>query len=218
MILLIEDNLDIAHNIKTYLELNEFSVDHKTDGIEGLAQAEKKHYDCIILDIMLPGKNWFEILEDLRINKGIPVILTTAKWTIEDKSKWFELWADDYLVKPFELKELLMRIEAILKRTQTSDIITIWNIHINLEDNNIKKDGEDVHLPLKERQILTLLIDAGWHPVERTTIIEDIRGSDAMREKNDWKLDVYISNLRKKLDKSLIETVKWFGYKWNQEK
>ena len=87
MLLLVEDNLTIAHNIKTYLELHDYTVEHIVDGTQGLEAAMTKHYDCIILDIMLPGQDGYSILQDLRKNKGVPVILTTAKGTIDDKSQ-----------------------------------------------------------------------------------------------------------------------------------
>ena len=212
MILLVEDNTSIAWNIQQYLELHDFVVEVCHSWTEWLKLAKEKVYDCIILDVMLPGTDGFSILAEIRETKQVPVIMTTAKWLIDDKQHGFDSWADDYLVKPFELKELLMRIQALLKRTQISDIVTFKGITINTEDNEIIKEWNEVKLTNKERLILSCLLDQQGHPTSRSDIVEFVRWWDSLRE-NDAKLDVYISNLRKKIDKELIETVKGFWYK-----
>ncbi len=212
MILLIEDNETIAKNIQEYLQLHEYTVDISHDGEQWLKLAQTKMYDLIILDVMLPWTSWFDILQKIRETKDVPVIMATAKWQLWDKSEWFESWADDYLVKPFELKELLMRVQALLKRSQVSDMFIFKDLKINLEDNEVTKNGEIVDLTNKEWQILSFLLQEEWHALSRSDIVEHVRWWDSLRE-NDSKLDVYISNLRKKLNKELIETVKGFGYK-----
>lgn len=212
MLLLIEDNPTIANNIKQYLELHEYRVELCEDGKKWLALTQEKHYDLIILDVMLPEMDWFEVLEHIRKTKQVPVIMTTAKWQLEDKTLGFESGADDYLVKPFELQELLMRIQALLKRSQTNDIITFKDLEINFEHNEVLQNGKEIKLTNKEWLILWCLYDSHWQALSRADIVEFVRWWDSIRE-NDSKLDVYISTLRKKLDKELIETVKWFGYK-----
>ena len=212
MLLLIEDNIHIAHNIQQYLELHDYTVHIEHDGRKWLEFAQHSYLDCIILDVMLPSMDWFEILYELRKTKQTPVIMTTAKGQLDDKANWFDLGADDYLVKPFEMKELLMRIKSILKRSQPQDVYVYNDIEIHLETNELFKQGQKIHLTTKERHILAYLLDHEWLTLSRSDIIEQIWGSDAIRE-DDSKLDVYISNLRKKTDKTLIETVKWVGYK-----
>ncbi len=214
-LLLIEDNQHIGSNIKQFLELEDCVVDWLVDGHEGLEQALARTYDCVILDVMLPGLDGLVLLQKLRTQKKTPVIMTTAKWQIDDKAQSYEAWADDYLVKPFALEELWMRIQAIVKRGHPQDIFRRRTIEVHIEENLVRKEWVDVSLPLKEFQILTCLIDQDGKVVSRTDLVEQVRGGDSLFE-NDNKLDVYISNLRKKLDKELIVTVKGFGYKIGQ--
>ena len=212
MLLYIEDNHDIAENVIAYLKTEWYSVDWYDRGDTWLEAALSKRYDLIVLDVMLPGKDGFTFCRELRKSKQLPIIMTTAKWELDDKAEWFDGGVDDYLVKPFELAELVMRIQALLKRSEISDHLTIWEIDIYIDEKRCTRSGQDVHLTLKERQILLELVDANWLPVARTDIIDAVWWADAIYE-DDSKLDVYIANIRKKLSKSLIETVKGFGYK-----
>lgn len=213
-ILLVEDNEAIAHAIQWFLELDGWTVDIFANGISGLEQANRFTYDCIVLDVMLPGMDGFSLLAALRKTKQTPVIMTTAKWQLDDKQEWYDAGADDYLVKPFELQELMMRIQALVKRSTVSDIVRRRDIEIDMERNVITKGGTVVDITLKEWQVLWCLLTAEWSTVQRTTIIDEIWGDTGVwDEKSDGKLDVYIANLRKKLDKELIETVKGVGYR-----
>lgn len=214
MILYIEDNYRIAKNVIAYLETEWFSVKWIADGKQWLEEALHGYFDCLILDVMLPGIDGFSICHELRKHKQIPIIMTTAKWEIDDKSKWFEGWADDYLVKPFELAELVMRIHALLKRSNTSDIVYVWDIEILIDENRCMKNGHEIKLTLKEWQILMELLDAPWITVTRSDIVESVWWEEALFEA-DGKLDVYMANLRKKLGKEYIETIKWVWYRIN---
>jgi two-component system, OmpR family, response regulator len=214
-LLLIEDNQHIWSNIKQFLELEGCVVDRIVDGREGLEQALKATYDCVILDMMLPELDWISLLNELRTQKKTPVIMATAKGQLDDKAQSYEAWADDYIVKPFALEELWMRIQAIVKRGHPQDIFRRREIEVHMEENLVLKDGEPIALPLKEFQILACLIDQDGRVISRTDLVDQIRWSESLFE-NDSKLDVYISNLRKKLGKELIVTVKWFGYKLGQ--
>ena len=211
-ILLVEDNKTIANNIKKYLELEWFEIFVAENWLYWLEVARKNDFDLIVLDWMLPGIEWIEICQKIKKEKDIPIIMTTARWQLEDKLEWFDMWADDYLVKPFDLEELLARINVLIKRSKWNNIFEKWNLRIDLEAKKIIKGKKEVKLTIKEYNIIELLINSLGIPISRTDIIQEIWWWDSLFEW-DWKLDVYISNIRKKLGKDLIETVKWFGYK-----
>ena len=213
-----EDNKQIADNIKTYLELeNEFEVISCDDGENGLFLAKTNDYDAILLDLMLPWIDGKTICKKLRNEKNTPVIIITAKSQLEDKLDLFEVGADDYLVKPFDLEELLARLKAVLRRGVIDQLFTFQDIEINFPKKRVFKSKKEVHLTLKEFQILEILVQNRGVSMSRTDLITYLRGEDSIRD-SDEKLDVYICNIRKKLDKNLIETVKGFGYRiWEEE-
>ncbi len=217
-ILLVEDNKQIADNIKTYLELeNEFEVISCDDGGNGLFLAKTNDYDAILLDLMLPWIDGKTICKKLRNEKNTPVIIITAKSQLEDKLDLFEVGADDYLVKPFDLEELLARLKAVLRRGVIDQLFTFQDIEMNFPKKRVFKSKKEVHLTLKEFQILEILVQNRGVSMSRTDLITYLRGEDSIRD-SDEKLDVYICNIRKKLDKNLIETVKGFGYRiWEEE-
>ncbi len=211
-LLLIEDNTTIWHNIVTYLNHEGWQVDRHQDAISGRQAYNDHTYDLIILDIMLPGWDGISLLKELRTKKQTPVIMTTAKGQIEDKQDAYDLGADDYLVKPFALEELVMRCKALFKRTQIQDIFHLWDIEIDVENKTVLRKWVPIHLTLKEFLILAHLLENNGHAISRADLIEYVRGWDALYE-HDAKLDVYIANLRKKIGKELIETIKGFGYR-----
>jgi DNA-binding response OmpR family regulator len=215
-ILLIEDNEVIANNIKNYLALERMQVDIAYDGVTWLQQAKAKKYDVILLDIMLPKMDGIAVCTAIRKSSEVPIIMLTAKGQIEDKAEGFGCGADDYLVKPFDLEELLLRIKAQMKRNNQFEHFVFWDIEVSLESRTVLKKGKPVNLTIKEFYILELLIKNYWFAVSRADIVEYVRGNEALYEENN-KLDVYIANLRKKLDKKLITTLKWFGYKISKE-
>lgn len=215
-ILVIEDNKTIANNIKKYLELDDNSVFIAENGLYGLEVARKNDFDIIVLDLMLPGLEWEKVCAEIKKEKDIPVIMTTAKWQLEDKLEWFNVWADDYLVKPFDLEELEARIKVLTKRKQwDSKPIKKWNISIDLKNREILKWNKEVKLTVKEYNILECLVKNIWIPLSRTDIIQEVWWWDSLFD-DDGKLDVYISTLRRKLGKDIIETVKGFGYRVNK--
>lgn len=138
-ILLVEDNERIGSNTKAYLESEKFVVDRQKDGDQARSTLQHKHYDLILLDIMLPGIDGVALCQKIRQQDDTPIIMTTAKGQLEDKGEAFDCGADDYLVKPFALEELVMRIKALLKRTELSDLIRIGDIEVYLEDNCVTK-------------------------------------------------------------------------------
>lgn len=210
-ILIIEDQQNIANNEKKYLETEWREVDVVYDGKEWLQKALGFAYDFVVVDWMLPGVSGVEIVHELRKKKKIPIIMTTAKWQIEDKTEWFVEWVDDYLVKPFALEELVMRIKAIIKRTELPTTFRFWTIEMLLDEQRVLQNWKEIKLPLKEYLLLEYMLQRQWQAISRTDLIEYVRWGD-WRENDNW-LDVYIANLRKKLGKSIIETIKGFGYR-----
>ena len=211
-ILLIEDNKEIANTIAKYLILDHIQTDIANDGQQWLDMFLKKKYDVIILDLMLPKIDGVTLCKKIKTLSTIPIIMATAKWQLEDKLEGFDVWADDYLVKPFDLEELSARIHALLRRNNMFDIFTRKDIEINLQKRNITKWWKKVYLTIKEFHIIEKLLENHGLPISRADIIEHVRWWEEVRLEN-WKLDVYISNIRKKLDKKFIQTILWFGYK-----
>lgn len=215
-ILLVEDNKDISRNIKDYLELEWFKVTQAFDGEVGIEKATKEDYDLILLDLMLPEVDGIDIARKVSQRKQTPIIMTTARESIQDRLLGFETWAIDYLVKPFDLRELHARVLVHVGKTvswsATAPVITLGETQVNLSKREFTKNGDDVHLTQKEFLILEKLIDMKDVVVSRSDIIESLWGEEALFEWGDNKLDVYISNLRSKLWKWSIKTIKWVGY------
>jgi len=212
-ILLIEDNKDISNNIKEYLELEDYIIDVAYDWEVWMDKALMKKYDLILLDLMLPSIDWLTIARKITRKIETPIIMLTAKDSINDKLTWFSNWAIDYIVKPFDLRELEARIKVSLKQNKTN-IIEFNDIIIDLEKREFKNMWEKVKITIKEFLIFEFLYLNKDKVSTRTDIIEYVWWESEIFDA-DPKLDVYISNLRKKLDKSIIETVKWIGYKMN---
>lgn len=215
-ILLLEDNKDISENIKEYIQLKKtWDIDTAYSIKEAQEKIDKNNYDFLIFDVMLPDGESYELANKVKEKKNIPIIYLTAKAELEDKLLWFQTWWDDYITKPFELQELIVRIETIAKRFGMWTLLIDW-IQIDLENKTIKKDWKDIHLNKTEWFILQILLKNRWKIIERVDLLEEIWWEESIWDKkNDKKLDVYIANIRKKLDKNLIETIKWIWYKIN---
>ncbi len=206
-ILLVEDDFIIWENIKEYLEENNFIVNLKTNWEDWIKEALKNKYDLFLLDVMLPYKSGFEITKEIR-NAWIqaPIIFLTAKEDLKSLEQWFLSGWDDYITKPFKLKELLLRIRAILKRTQnTTTINTIksWNIELNLDLKEITRNWKKIELTPKEFQILEYLMKNKDKVIPKKELLEYIWWIN-----NDIRSDVvrsHIQTLRSKLNK-------WFSY------
>jgi len=212
-ILLIEDNKEISRNIKEYLELENFEVFQVFNGEDWMNEIKNKKYDLILLDLMLPEIDWYTIARKSVWKIEAPIIMITAKDSITNKLEWFEHWAVDYIVKPFDLRELEARIKANLKITINSSKIEFWNIKINFEKREFIKDDKLIKITTKEFLIFQYLYENKNRVCTRTDLIEHVWWNDSLFD-DDAKLDVYISNLRKKLDKKLIETIKWVWYRF----
>lgn len=217
-ILYVEDNKQIANNIKRFLWLKWFEVTIVTTKKEALSLIESEKYHLLLVDIMLPDGSWLEVCKEYRkADASTPIMMITAKWDIYDKKEAYQLWVDDYLVKPFHLDEVLIRIKALLKRANIQEIYTINDITINVEDQTVCKHDEQLDITYKEFQILEYLSRYQWSTVSRSDIIDYLRWRDWFDSKYEHSLDVYIGNLRKKIGKDVIKTVKWLGYMIGEE-
>ncbi len=212
-ILLVEDTIDLWETIRDYLIACDFTVTWSKTIRQAISFLEEKSFDCIILDWMLPDGSGEEFCKETKSQYQIPVIMSTAKSQIEDKLEWFQSGADDYLAKPYDLRELEARIIALTKRSD--NIIAtqkIWDLTINTESMQLWKNNEEIHCTNTEWIVIKILAEDINRVVSRSDLIDYVRWWEGTR----WfenKLDVLISGLRKKIGKDSIETVKGFGYK-----
>jgi DNA-binding response OmpR family regulator len=213
-ILLLEDEKQIAENIKEYLKLKMWwKVDIAWTIKEAEEKIEDNYYDILLFDVMLPDGESYELANEIKKTyDDLPIIFLTAKWELEDKLLGFDSGGDDYITKPFELDELIARIQTIAKRFGIWTLNIKW-VDLDLENRKVSKDWEEIKLNKTEFSILEYLVSNRWKIVERTDLIDYVWGEELFDEKVDRKLDVYIANIRKKLGKDFIETIKWVGYK-----
>jgi two-component system, OmpR family, response regulator len=211
-VLVVEDEEDLLAVLVTALREQGFTVDSAQDGESGLAKAEGADYDAIVLDLMLPRMDGFEVLNKLRARKSTPVLVLTARDALADRVAGLNQGADDYLTKPFELDELAARLRALIRRSagSPSPLITIDDVEINTASRTVNKRDQSVELSAKEYALLELLVLNRGRLVTRTMIYEHIYGEDDDTLSN--VVDVYVSNLRRKLGDSLIETRRGQGY------
>ena len=215
-ILIVEDEANISDFVKGELEYEGYNVCIKEDGREGLEEALKNEYDLIILDVMLPSMNGFEICRRLKREKQSTVIMLSAKDSVMDKVNGLQIGADDYIAKPFAIEELLARIEVVFRRQDNLDnyIIKFKDITINKSSRVVKRNGNEINLTNKEYELLMILIDNKDKVVTREELLEKIWGYGYEPETN--VIDVYIRYLRSKLNnenkEQYIQTVRSVGY------
>lgn len=216
-ILIIEDEYNLADAIASMLKSKKYSVEIRTDGLEGYEEALTDIYDLIILDVMLPNKNGFEILKDLREeNINTKVLMLTAKNTIDDKMEGFNSGADDYLTKPFHMEELLARVNVQLRKANniSNDIIKLGDIELNIKSMELCKDNNKVKIIGKEFQLLELLMNNPNQVIEKEQLFLKIWGYDSECDIN--TLEAYISFIRKKLklvkSKINLKAIRNMGY------
>lgn len=215
-ILVIEDNEILNRNLVRYFSNKSIFAEWALDGEEWLRKAIVKYYDVVILDINLPKKDGIEICKTLREKgKDIGIIMLTSRNLKEDIISWLDIWADDYLTKPFEYSELLARINAILRRKLTNKsntVIKIEDLEIDLQQLEVKQNWKLVRLSKLEFELLKYLAQNKSVPLSREDIYKKVWWEfdvDFMFSKT---IDVYVGYLRKKLGKDLIETKKGFGF------
>ena len=216
-ILVVEDEKDLNNIITKHLKKNNFSVDSVFNGEEALEYLDYGTYDLIILDIMLPKVNGYEVVKKLRENKNeTAVLMLTARDSIDDKIKGLDLGADDYLIKPFDFGELLARIRALVRRKygNTSNTLEIDDLCIDITKKTVVRGGKNIELTGKEYEVLEYLIQNKGHVLSRDKIRDSVWDYGYEGESN--IIDVLIKNIRKKIDignsKPLIHTKRGLGY------
>ena len=213
-ILIVEDEQNLARFIELELTHENYTVDIENDGKAGFDKALSKPYDLYILDLMLPNINGLEICRQIRQKTTTPIIIITAKSETYDKVAGLDYGADDYIVKPFDIEELLARIRAVLRRQPDKDVLDINGIIIDKDAFKVTVNGHQLELTKTEYDLLYVLAENRNHVMQREQILDHVWGYNSEVETN--VVDVYIRYLRNKLkpfnkEKS-IETVRGVGY------
>jgi len=213
-ILVVDDDDRIRELVKQYLEENNFLVTTAKDAIEAKKKIEIIKFDILVLDIMMPGESGLSLTKNLKKNNSTPIILLTAKKEIQDRIEGLELGADDYLGKPFEPKELLLRIKNILSKTKMFEIpkeVYIGNTLVNLKKLNIKKNNEIIKINPQEKKILEKMLESPGRIFSREEIGKIIKIS------KERTIDVMITRLRQKIESQpknpkYLQTIRGSGY------
>lgn len=218
-LLLVEDHLDIAEMVYDLMEQRGYIVDHAVDGVSGLRMATTEHYDVIVLDLMLPGMDGIELCRKLRLEarKDTPLLMLTARDTLDDKVAGLDAGADDYLVKPFAIKELEARVRALVRRRKgkiAPELLQIADLTVDTGTLEVKRDGNPLTVAPIGFRILTVLMKASPRVISRSELEREVWGdvlpdSDALR--------THLYNLRKTVDKpfpkALLHTLHGAGYR-----
>jgi len=220
-ILIIEDDLEICNLLKEFLQESGYVVKTVCSGIGGMKEIKNSTFNLVILDLMLPFKSGDEILREMRTFLDTPVIVVSAKDTVHTKVDLLRLGADDYVTKPFDLNELLARIESNLRRCSTNEsleksILTYKDIILNTEQKKVTVSETTLVLTLKEYEILLLLLKHPQKVFSKANLFESVWNEEYFSEDN--TLNVHISNIRSKLksanpNEDYIETIWGMGYK-----
>lgn len=223
-ILLVEDEPGLSLTLSDLLAGEGYTVDTAADGPGGLAQALETHFDLILLDVMLPGMNGFEVCRELRQRgRDVAILMLTAKSQLADRVVGLKLGADDYLVKPFEPPELLARVEALLRRVKKENLTPVVSFHfadveIDFESGDVRKAGAPVSLAGKEIELLRYLVDHRGKVVSREELLEGVwQYQPGVSSRT---IDVHVAWLRQKLEDRpqtprYIHTVRGVGYRFS---
>jgi two-component system copper resistance phosphate regulon response regulator CusR len=215
-ILVVEDEAGIAGMIREGLQEADYAVDVASNGIQGLRMAREDTYHLIILDIMLPGRDGWSICEELRALKNrVPILMLTARDTIQDRVRGLDSGADDYLPKPFDFRELMARVRALLRRDKIhrTRIIRVGDLEIDTAQRRVRRAGSEIHLSHREYDLLEALASREGTVLTREVIQERVWMNE---EAFSNTVNVYVGMLRKKIDANhkvkLIQTVHGVGY------
>jgi DNA-binding response OmpR family regulator len=219
-ILIIEDEPKIADTLKLGLSEHDYHADVAYDGVMGQKLFNETKYDLVVLDINLPGINGYKLCKNFRsVNAQIPIIMLTSLIELNDKVEGYESGADDYIVKPFEFRELLLKIRVFLKRTLNQHsaeavVLKAGDLEVNSDSKEVKREDKLINLTAKEFQLLEYLLKNKNRVVSRTDIATNVWGIDF--DTNTNVIDVYINYLRNKIDRpfqrKLIQTQIGMGY------
>ncbi|MDQ0256803.1 DNA-binding response OmpR family regulator [Evansella vedderi] len=219
-VLVIEDDPNICDLLQLYLYKEGYSVVTALDGEEGLAQYYDENPDFIILDIMLPKMDGWEVCKEIRKDRNIPIIMITGKGESYDRIKGLDLGADDYIVKPFDPKEVIARMKAVLRRTNLShdgmETIELQKLVINMKEYKIYRNGNEITLPPKELELLHYLVSQPNQVFTRQQLLDQIWGYDY---DGDYRtIDVHIKRIREKIGEESpywsLKTIRGVGYKF----
>ena len=223
-ILIIDDEIHIVELIRFNLETSGYEVDIAYDGLDGYLKIKENAPQLVLLDWMLPNISGIDMLKKIRNDKSlsdIPVIMLTAKNMESDKIEGLELGADDYITKPFSIKELLARVSSVLRRyninkENVENILTVGSLNVNLLKHDVFKGNEKIDLTLKEFELLKLLLESKGKVLSRNYLLDKIWGYDYYGETR--TVDVHIRYLRKKIEgdnssEKYIQTIRGVGYK-----
>jgi len=218
-LLIVDDDIELCALLKEFLEREEYSVTCIHDGRVGLEWAQQNSYDLVILDVMLPGLDGFEILKRLRATSRVPVLMLTARGQDEDRIIGLELGADDYLPKPFNPRELAARVKAILRRTEAKvnrGRVEVNGVVLDPGTREVTCDGKPVEVTTLEFDILEQLMRNAGHVVSRDGLMESLYNRKATPF--DRSIDMHVSHLRRKLEssRSVIKTIRGVGYQFCQ--
>jgi two-component system OmpR family response regulator len=211
-LLIIEDEPDLLSSLAQAFREEGYAVDTASDGEEGLYKAGSWDYDAVVLDVMLPKLDGWSVLHKLRAQKKTPVLMLTARDQTRDRVRGLDTGADDYLVKPFDLSELLARLRALIRRCagQTRNVIEISTVTINTAAKSVSQHGAPVTLTAREYALVEFLALHRGEVVSRTALYEHLFDEDDSTLSN--LLDVHVSNIRKKLGADFITTRRGQGY------
>jgi len=211
-VLVVEDEPDLLSSLLRAVRDEDYAADGAPDGEEGLYKAQNYDYDAIILDIMLPGIDGWELLRQLRKTKKTPVVMLTARDRVPDRVRGLDTGADDYLVKPFDVTELLARIRALIRRaaSQAQSKFEIGEVTIDMAARTVSRVGEEIVLTAREYALVEFLALHRGKVVTRTMLYDHLFDEDDNTLSN--LLDVHVSNIRKKLGHDFIVTRRGHGY------
>lgn len=215
-ILIVEDDPNIAKSIEVTTSIVGYHCDHCADGLTAVEKAMTGCYDIILLDIMLPGLNGFEVIERIR-NSGTPVIFLTAMGDVTDKIKGLRMGAEDYIVKPFEAMELLARIEVVLRRfKKESDVLYYKDIVVDVDKHTVTQNGVSVDLTPKEFDVFVFFLRNQDLAITRERLLASVWGYEFEGESR--TVDIHIQQIRKKLNlKKCLVTIPKLGYRLDSE-
>jgi len=227
-ILVVDDEERIRRLIRMYLERENYMIDEAEDGNTALKKAQENDYDLILLDVMMPGKDGMEVCKELRETKSTPVIMLTAKGEEANRVQGFEVGADDYIVKPFSPREVVLRVKALLRRsstitfvqsdTATKDILVFPHITIDNDAHRVTADGKEVNLTPKEYELLLFLAKSPDKVFDREQLLKEVWHYEFFGDLR--TVDTHVKRLREKLNRvsenaaKMIVTVWGVGYKF----